>query len=161
MSKSWLAPSIALLVLLSAFGESSQAYTQQGQRDILPLPLNSQIAKRPRIRLPRRRGSQIRNPRNVINLNLNGRGYNPIPKHQGGGAGTLMDLDEQTAQRVLKRGFPLGTRVYSYHNRRFYRFDYENRTDNANNGFFHGYPVEMNQVPANTRKLMKKSGILD
>ncbi|MBD1930696.1 MULTISPECIES: hypothetical protein [Cyanophyceae] len=45
MSKRWLSPSIALLVLLSLLGESSYAYTQQIVTS--PTPLSSEVARIP------------------------------------------------------------------------------------------------------------------
>lgn len=161
MFKGWLGSSLVLLVSVLVVGESSQAYTRQV--DTSHLLLKSHIALTPQIQFPRRRGPQIRNPRNVSDVisNLRGRLWNPSSKHQRGGSGTLMDLEDKVAQTVLNRGIPFNNRVYGYHNRRFYRFDYENRTDNNNNGFFHGYPVERNQISSYVQKLMKNAGILD
>lgn len=163
MLKRMLVSSLVLLVSVLVVGESSQAYTSQEQIDTSHLPLESHLALTPQIKSSRRRGPQIRNPRNVIDVisNLRGRLWHPSPKHRRGGSGTLMDLNDEVAQAVLNRGIPFNNRVYGYHNRRFYRFDYENRTDNNNNGFFHGYPVERNQISSYVQKLMKNAGILD
>lgn len=157
MSRHWLSPSIALLVSLSFFGEYSYAYTQPEQLDTLRFVPNLQLAKK----IPIRRGPQIRNPRNVIDIvsNLRRRVWNSSPKHKPGGWGTKMDLDDQAAQTVLNQGIPFGSRVYGYRNRKFYRFEIE-RIDNDKNGYFHGYPVEINGVPPKVQQGMRKLGIL-
>lgn len=70
------------------------------------------------------------------------RQYVPSPKHQIGGWGTLMELEDDVAQTVLDQGIQSGKQVYGHHEGRFYVF----QPDNA--GGYHGYPIDRNDVPA-------------
>ncbi|MCC6373089.1 MAG: hypothetical protein IT236_18945 [Bacteroidia bacterium] len=71
--------------------------------------------------------------------------YAPTPKHQKGGWGTLMDLDDATAQEVLNNSSNLGKQKYGFHKGKIYEF----QPDNV--GGWHGYPI-------NPRELIEKSG---
>jgi hypothetical protein len=74
------------------------------------------------------------------------RQYAPSPKHQIGGWGTLMELEDDVAQIVLDQGIQSGKQVYGYHEGQSYVF----QADNA--GGYHGYPIDRNDVPATVLK---------
>jgi len=80
------------------------------------------------------------------------RRYVVSPKHVSRGWGTLMDIDEETAQKILDMGVMSGKQVYGYHNRKFYQF----QPDNA--GGYHGYPVSGNDIPAQVLKQLRALG---
>ncbi len=66
--------------------------------------------------------------------------YSPTSKHQKGGWGTEMDLDDITAQHVLDNSTVLGKQSYGYHNGKIYEFQYDNV------GGWHGYPIPSIQL---------------
>lgn len=74
------------------------------------------------------------------------RTFRPTAKHCAGGLGTLMDLDDATAQTVLDTGIVFGRRIYAFYNEKAYVF----LSDNA--GGFHGYPIEEEEVPDAVRR---------
>ena len=85
--------------------------------------------------------------------------YDPKPaqpggKHGPGGWGTPMDLDPETAQKVLSEGIALdnGKQIYGVYDDRLYEF----QPDNA--GTYHGYPVPGDQVPNAVLREMKRLG---
>jgi len=80
------------------------------------------------------------------------RRYVASPKHASGGWGTLMDVDDETAQKILDMGVMSGKQVYGYHNRKFYQF----QPDNA--GGYHGYPVSGNDIPAQVLEQLRALG---
>lgn len=95
----------------------------------------------------------------VRNLTQEGQSWNfvrpryvPSPKHEVGGWGTPMDLNDETAQRVLDRGVRYGRQIYGYHDGKFYEFQYDNAEG------YHGYPVS--RVPTPVVRKMQASGIL-
>jgi hypothetical protein len=77
------------------------------------------------------------------------RNYVPSPKHAPGGWGTLMDLDNNTAQNVLDNGILDGKQVYNLYGGKYYTF----QSDNV--GGYHGYPVSRNEVPARIIRLIE------
>ncbi|EKZ95752.1 filamentous hemagglutinin family N-terminal domain protein [Cupriavidus sp. HMR-1] len=80
--------------------------------------------------------------------------YVPSPKHDAGGWGTPMDLDELAAQRVLNNSVQGGKQRYGVSDGKVYEF----QPDNV--GGWHGYPVPGNEVPANVlRALLQKGDI--
>ena len=85
---------------------------------------------------------EIRNLTQVEQVSQLRRQYVPTPKHQIGGWGTLMELEDDVAQIVLDQGIQNGKQVYGYHKGQCYTF----QPDNA--GGYHGYPVDRNEVPA-------------
>ncbi len=96
-------------------------------------------------------------PESVLNLtqpadvSLLRRIYRPIPKHQPGGFGTLMDLTDATAQDILDRGVSHGKQIYGFFGGRYYEFQPERLR------VFHGYPIPENDVPALAkRELMRQ-----
>ncbi len=81
------------------------------------------------------------------------RQYVPSPKHNPlGGWGSPMDLDDETAQRVLDRGVRYRRQIYGYHDGKFYVF----QNDNA--GGYHGYLID--RPPTYALRKLKNSGIL-
>ena len=76
------------------------------------------------------------------------RKYRPSQKHKPHGAGTTMDLDDETAQRILNIGITYRRRIYSMNEGTYYVFN----SDNA--GGFHGYPVDENDVPYEVRNTL-------
>ncbi len=79
------------------------------------------------------------------------RRYVPSPKHDRGGRGARMDLDDETAQIVLDKSVSYGRQFYSYHNDKFYTF----QPDNA--GGYHGYFV--GRVPMVAIGKMREAGV--
>lgn len=79
--------------------------------------------------------------------------YIPSPKHAPGGWGTLMDLKDEEAQKVLDEGIVSGRQIYGYFKGKFYEF----QSDNVEG--FHGYPVSETEVPHKVIKNMKDLGI--
>jgi hypothetical protein len=61
--------------------------------------------------------------------------YSPTAKHQPGGWGTIMDLNDEVASRILNESDQLGNQRYAYYNGRIYEF----QSDNV--GGWHGYPI--------------------
>ena len=84
------------------------------------------------------------------------RRYDPSPKHAEGGFGTLMDLDDATARRVLNEGItgPNGKQVYGFHDGKIYEF----QPDNV--GGFHGYPVPGTEVPNQVLRQWRDAGVI-
>lgn len=93
--------------------------------------------------------------RNILNLTAVSQAsklrprYVPSPKHAPGGWGTLMDLSDEDAQKVLDKAIPSGRQYYGYHQGKFYEF----QSDNADG--FHGYPVDRSEVPPPVLRKMK------
>lgn len=85
---------------------------------------------------------KIRNLTQAEQVSQLRRQYVPSPKHQIGGWGTLMELEDDVAQIVLDQGIQNGKQVYGYHQGQCYVF----QPDNA--GGYHGYPIDRNHVPA-------------
>ena len=91
------------------------------------------------------------------------RKYVPNPKHtprsskalqtsKKPGQPTLMDLDDETAQKVLDEGIQHERNIYGYHDGRFYKFHYDNV------GGYHGYPIKGKMVPNNVLNQMRDEG---
>jgi filamentous hemagglutinin len=78
--------------------------------------------------------------------------YVPIKKHETGGWGTKMDLDNRTAQNVLNNSVQVGKQRYGYFNGRLYTF----QPDNA--GGWHGYPIAGSKVPTSYLRILKDTG---
>ncbi|MCL1466460.1 hypothetical protein [Argonema galeatum] len=78
--------------------------------------------------------------------------YVPSPKHAPGGWGTLMDLNDEIAQKVLDKGIVSGKQIYGYHEGKFYEF----QPDGADG--FHGYPIDRNEVPSKVLKQVQDLG---
>lgn len=79
------------------------------------------------------------------------RTYAPSPKHAAGGWGTLMDLSDELAQKVLDNGIcGPSKQIYGYCNGKFYEF----QPDNA--GGYHGYPVNDTEIPPMVYKELKQ-----
>jgi hypothetical protein len=78
--------------------------------------------------------------------------YKPTKKHQKGGWGTEMDLDDATAQKVLDDAIPGGKQQYGIYNGKVYEFQPDNT------GGWHGYPIPGNQAPPSVLKKMLKDG---
>lgn len=76
--------------------------------------------------------------------------YKPIRKHQKGGWGTEMDIDDSTAQKVLDEAIPGGKQQYGLHDGKVYEFQPDNT------GGWHGYPVPGNKAPPSVLKQMLK-----
>lgn len=75
------------------------------------------------------------------------RKYVPSPKHDARrGWGTPMDLDAAAAQEVLDRGVSEGGRVYGKRGDRYYVFHSDNIAG------YHGYPVDLANVPPDARR---------
>src|SRR6185503_8786496 len=85
-----------------------------------------------------------------------GRKYVPSPKHEPGGWGTPMDLNDTTAQAVLNAGVPgpNGKQIYGLHDGRIYEF----QPDNV--GGFHGYPVPGTEVPPAVLRQWRDQGLI-
>jgi RHS repeat-associated protein len=82
--------------------------------------------------------------------------YTPTKKHEKGGWGTYMPLDDRTAQEVLNNSVSSGKQRYGYKDGQVYEF----QPDNA--GGYHGYPVKGNEVPPSVLKDFKdKKAITD
>jgi hypothetical protein len=80
--------------------------------------------------------------------------YEGIAKHAPGGYGTLMDLDQATAQSVLNRSVQVGRQRYAFHDGKLYEFE----SDNA--GTWHGYPIPGNEAPPTAlRQLVLRNDI--
>ncbi|NJL55787.1 RHS repeat-associated core domain-containing protein [bacterium] len=82
------------------------------------------------------------------------REYRPTEKHMPGGWGTVMDLDDTTAQQILINGLTNGKQVYNYYNGKLYEF----QPDNI--GGFHGYPVPGTEVPPNILREFRDNGTI-
>jgi len=82
------------------------------------------------------------------------RNYAPSPKHKAGGWGTLMDLDDMTAQEVLNNGMEHGKQVYGYHGGKVYEF----QPDNV--GGYHGYPIPGTEAPSQYLRELKNNGTI-
>jgi RHS repeat-associated protein len=67
--------------------------------------------------------------------------YAPSDKHRPGGWGTLMDLDDETAGRVLNESVEGGKQRYGVYNGKIYEF----QPDNV--GGYHGYPIPGTEAP--------------
>jgi hypothetical protein len=67
--------------------------------------------------------------------------YSPTKKHQKGGHGTKMNLDDETAQGVLNSSDLIGKRRYGLYNKQVYEF----KSDNV--GGWHGYPIDGDKAP--------------
>jgi len=80
------------------------------------------------------------------------RRYVTSPKHTLSGWGTLMDLDNEAAQKILDTGVVSGKQVFGYHNGKFYQFQPDNT------GGYHGYPVSGNDIPAQVLKQLRALG---
>jgi hypothetical protein len=82
--------------------------------------------------------------------------YELIAKHAKGGSGTLMDLDDVTAKKVLNSGIrdDSGRQVYSYHEGKIYEFQWDGIDK------FHGYPIRASEAPANILRRMVDDGII-
>lgn len=52
--------------------------------------------------------------------------YSPTKKHEKGGWGTLMDLDNGTASEVLNNSQQGGKQKYGFHNGKMYEFQPDN-----------------------------------
>jgi hypothetical protein len=87
------------------------------------------------------------------------RPYDPKPalpggKHGPGGWGTLMDLDAETAQKVLNEAISADGKkqLYGYYEGKIYEF----QPDNA--GTYHGYPIPGDQAPIGVLRKLRDSG---
>jgi hypothetical protein len=87
--------------------------------------------------------------------------WNGSSKHRKGGHGTELDLDKETAQRVLNCSIQLDgdNQRYGYHNQKLYEF----QPDNV--GGYHGYPIEMSDLRQAGKhqevlELLRKSNII-
>ncbi|MDH2433499.1 S-type pyocin domain-containing protein [Pokkaliibacter sp. MBI-7] len=78
--------------------------------------------------------------------------YSASPKHAKGGWGTYMDLDDDTAQRVLNESIQGGKQRYSYYDGKVYEFQPDNT------GTWHGYPIPGNEAPASILRSFRDSG---
>jgi hypothetical protein len=92
----------------------------------------------------------------VVTDRFDSRTYTPTAKHEPGGWGTEMDLDRETAERVLNDGIlsPNQRQVYGYRNGKVYEF----QPDNV--GGYHGYPVPGNEVPPPVLRQMRDEGTI-
>lgn len=80
--------------------------------------------------------------------------YVPTKKHEAGGWGTRMDLDNQTAQRVLNSSIQGGRARYGVNGGKVYEF----KSDNA--GGWHGYSIPGNEAPSSAlREFLKRGDI--
>jgi hypothetical protein len=91
----------------------------------------------------------------------NPRIYNPEPaipgaKHGPGGWGSEMDLDAETAGKLLQEGIksPNGKQIYNYHSGKLYEFQPDVP------GSYHGYQVPGGEVPAKVLRQMKNEGTI-
>ncbi|MFC4419336.1 hemagglutinin repeat-containing protein [Cupriavidus pampae] len=78
--------------------------------------------------------------------------YVPTPKHDAGGWGTPMDLDNVAAQKVLNNSVQGGKQRYGVSDGKVYEF----QPDNV--GGWHGYPVPGNEVPATALRALLGRG---
>ncbi|TWI95978.1 hypothetical protein JN11_04253 [Mucilaginibacter frigoritolerans] len=72
--------------------------------------------------------------------------YSPTAKHQKGGWGTEMDLNDDLAGKVLNSSILAGKQRYGFHDGKVYEF----QSDNT--GGWHGYPVSGTKPPAKVLK---------
>jgi filamentous hemagglutinin len=78
--------------------------------------------------------------------------YVPSPKHEAGGWGTPMDLDDARAQQVLADSIQGGKQRYGVSDGKVYEF----QPDNV--GGWHGYPIPGNQAPSSVLRQFVQSG---
>jgi filamentous hemagglutinin len=78
--------------------------------------------------------------------------YTPTKKHQKGGHGTEMDLNDKTASEVLNKSIKEGKQRYGVNGEKVYKF----QPDNV--GGWHGYPVDGKEVPAKVVRELFKNG---
>ncbi|WP_423194542.1 hemagglutinin repeat-containing protein [Cupriavidus sp. H18C2] len=78
--------------------------------------------------------------------------YVPSPKHDVGGWGTPMDLEDSAAQQVLNDSVQGGKQRYGVSDGKVYEF----QPDNA--GGWHGYPVPGNEVPTSVLRTLLQRG---
>jgi len=72
--------------------------------------------------------------------------YAPSKKHQKGGWGTEMDLDDATASKVLNNSIQGGKQRYGWFNGKLYEFQPDNQ------GGWHGYPIKGTEAPISVLK---------
>lgn len=80
--------------------------------------------------------------------------YVPSPKHDVGGWGTPMDLEDSAAQQVLNNSVQGGKQRYGVSDGKVYEF----QPDNV--GGWHGYPVPGNEVPTSVLRILLQRGDL-
>lgn len=85
--------------------------------------------------------------------------YEPNPKHDikipnHGVHGSIMDLPDDIAQRVLDKGVIYGKKFYGYYQGKYYTF-----TPHREN-FYHGFPINELDVPTPVIKQMRDTGII-
>ena len=108
-------------------------------------------------------GTILPNPLNLVEglgaIFSNGQGnagdapkYVPSPKHDAGGWGTPMDLDDSKAQEVLGSSILGGKQRYGVSDGKVYEF----QPDNA--GGWHGYPIPENEAPASVLRQFVQHG---
>lgn len=78
--------------------------------------------------------------------------YAPIRKHDAGGWGSRMDLDQRTGQDLLNRSILSGKQRYAWRGGRLYEF----KADNT--GGWHGYPIRGNEAPGSVLRLLRSRG---
>ncbi len=76
--------------------------------------------------------------------------YSPTKKHQEGGWGTKMDLDDAIAQDVLNKSTLSGKQRYGYYKGKIYEFQPDNR------GGWHGYPIKYSEMGKGGSDILKK-----
>jgi hypothetical protein len=81
--------------------------------------------------------------------------YRPSDKHKKGGHGTEMDLDDATAELVLKKSILGSSKArYGWYNGKLYEFRYDNA------GGWHGYPIKGLEAPTRVlREMLSKNWI--
>ncbi|WP_354687767.1 hemagglutinin repeat-containing protein [Cupriavidus necator] len=80
--------------------------------------------------------------------------YVSSPKHEAGGWGTPMDLDDARAQQILGDSIQGGKQRYGVSDGKVYEF----QPDNA--GGWHGYPIPGNEAPASVLRQFVNRGDL-
>lgn len=78
--------------------------------------------------------------------------YAPSPKHDVGGWGMPMDLEDSAAQQVLNNSVQGGKQRYGVSDGRVYEF----QPDNV--GGWHGYPVPGNEFPTSVLRALLQRG---
>ncbi|MDR3715621.1 MAG: hypothetical protein P4L51_22655 [Puia sp.] len=78
--------------------------------------------------------------------------YKSTKKHEEGGWGTKMDLDDKAATQVLNNSIQAGKQRYSWFKDKLYEF----QPDNV--GYWHGYPIKGNEAPTSVLKELMARG---